>query len=400
MSRILLGLLTLRILASAFPGNDPAAEMQRRIDKGQLRLAYTEPTGYLTSLLKALNIPVSSQVLVFAKNSFQLHMISPDNPRAIYFNDDAYVAYVPGSDELEIGAIDPKIGSVYYMLNQARAARPQIKKQGEVQCLVCHDSALSGDPIPRLLMLSVLPSPEGSALKAASLITNDASPMRERWGGWYVTGTHGKQRHLGNTIVRTPANAIGDMRAFVQTMDLEAGANVTDLSGRFNTRAYLTPHSDLAALMILGHQTHVHNLMALAAYKETHPGTDGKSAMEIAEQVVRAMLFADEVRLTEPVSGTTSFAKEFSAAGPRDNRGRSLRDLDLKTRLMRFPLSYLIYTKSFDEMPPQTRQFVVRRLREILTGEDTSPDFAYLTPEDRNAILEILSATKPGWTSR
>src|SRR5262249_13423723 len=135
------------------------------------------------------------------------------------------------------------------------------------ECTVCHDTFQSSSPVPRLLMLSVLPNSDGNALKAAALITNDQSPLRERWGGWYVTGTHGKQKHLGNTIVRAKADDIDDMRKYIARLDLSSGANLTDLRKWFDTKEYLSPHSDIVALMVLGHQTHVHNLITSGVYE-------------------------------------------------------------------------------------------------------------------------------------
>jgi len=252
-------------------------------------------------------------------------------------------------------------------------------------------------------MLSVLPNADGNALKAASLITNDKSPLRERWGGWYVTGTHGAQRHMGNTIVRARADDVDDIRKFIGRMDLSSGANITDLSKRFDTKEYLSPYSDIVALMILGHQTHVHNMITSGVYEirdAIQQGLTSKMSEVIkdaGEPIVRTMLFSDEAALTEQVTGTSGFAAEFTSRGPRDSKGRSLRDFDLKHRLMRYPLSYLVYSKSFDEMPAELKDYIVRRFREVLTGQDKSPEFAHLSADDRQAILEILHDTKPGF---
>jgi hypothetical protein len=387
-------LLGVRQPAPVEPANDAASDLQRKINRGELNLEFDATRGYLSSLLKSLQIPVSSQTLVFAKNSFQIHLISPAQPRAVYFNDDVYVGYVQGADIIEVTAVDPQLGPVFYSLEQKKEAKPKFERQTS-QCLVCHDSSLTADPIPRLLVLSVLPDPNGTALKATSLLTTDRSPLRERWGGWYVTGTHGAQRHLGNTIVRSTANAIGDIKEYVAGMNLEAGANVTDLRLRFDTKPYLTPHSDLVALMILAHQTHVHNLMTLATYKLKNPDGTGSSADEVAEQLVRSMLFVEAAPLTEPVAGTTNFADDFMKRGPIDSQGRSLRQMDLKKRLLRYPLSYLIYSRQFDEMPARIRQYTYRRIREVLEGKENGPEFAHLSEPDRKAILEILLETKP-----
>jgi hypothetical protein len=270
-------------------------------------------------------------------------------------------------------------------------------------CLICHDTFQTSSPVPRLLMLSVLPNPDGNALKAAALLTNDKSPLRERWGGWYVTGTHGSQRHLGNTIVRARADDIDDMKKFISRLDLNAGANTTDLSKKFDTKEYLSPHSDIVALMVLGHQTHVHNMITSGVYEIRDAVQKGMSdkmeevIKDAGEPIVRAMLFSEETQLTEPVAGTSGFSAEFMSRGPRDSKGRSLRDLDLKRRLLRYPLSYLIYSRSFDDMPSNLKDYVTRRFREVLTGQDTSPAFEHLSADDRAAILDILHETKLGF---
>ncbi|PYS14026.1 MAG: hypothetical protein DMG15_09245 [Acidobacteria bacterium] len=395
-----------RILVAAFLVLIPVLTLALRQDRqshsmpGEMKLDYSPKWGYLPSLLKHYKIPISSQTLVFSKSSFQLTQIAPNAPRAIYFNDDVYVGWVNHGQYIEVATVDAQAGPLFYKLSQEDDRHPVLELQKE-ECLVCHDTFQTSTAVPRLLMLSVLPNPDGNALKAAALITNDQSPLRERWGGWYVTGTHGKQQHLGNTIVRARADDIDDMKKFIARMDLSAGANVTDLSKRFDTREYLSPHSDIVALMVLGHQTHVHNMITSGVY-EIHDaiekGLSGKMAeivKDAGERIVRAMLFAGETPLTEPVVGTSAFASEFMSQGPRDKRGRSLRELDLKRRLLRYPLSYLVYSKSFDAIPDGLKDYVYRRFREVLSGEDTSADFGHLSETDRKAISEILKDTKP-----
>src|SRR5215471_15870433 len=382
--------------------DDPIDSLAQRIQTDKTVLNYDEAHGYLSAVLKELNVPVSSQTLVFSKSSFQLSQISPETPRAVYFNDDTYVGWVNHGQFIEIAHVDPKNGPAFYTLTQEYDPYPVIQAQTD-ECLVCHDTFQTNTPVPRLLMLSVLPNPDGNALKAAALITNDKSPLRERWGGWYVTGTHGSQRHLGNTIVRARADDIDDMRKFIGRLDLNSGANITDLSKRFDTKEYLSPSSDIVALMVLGHQTHVHNMITSGVYEihdAVQKGLTDKMPQIIkdaGEPIVKSMLFSEEAQLTEPVKGTSSFAADFTSRGPRDSKGRSLREFDLKHRLLRYPMSYLIYSKSFDAMPAELKEYVERRFREVLTGQDTSPEFSSLSDDDRKAILEILHDTKPGF---
>ena len=115
-----------------------------------------------------------------------------------------------------------------------------------------------------------------------------------------------------------------------------------------------------------------------------------------AEELLRYLLFINEAPLEGQVKGTSGFAEEFAARGPRDPQGRSLRDFDLRTRIFKYPCSYLIYNEAFDALPSPAKEYVYRRLLEILTGREPKPEFARLTGEDRRAILEILLATKPG----
>ena len=383
------------------PGN-PIAALQQKIDAGKVKLEFDAEHGYLRSLLEQLGIPKSTQTLVFAKSSFQRDFISPATPRALYFNDIAYVGFVKDAPLLELIGMDPKLGPTFYTLSQEKQPKPRFMFQ-PIQitspCIACHDSSQTETPIPRLLMLSVLPDAKGYAVGAASLITNDRSLFQERFGGWYVSGTHGKQRHLGNTVVRVPEDAIldikKDMRSYIPNVDLSAGANVSDLQTRFDTKPFLTPHSDIVALMVLAHQTHVHNLITLAAYEFRADPKNEHVVQNDGESLVRSLLFSGAAPLTDRVVGTSGFAEEFSAHGPRDSHGRSLRDLDLTHRLVRYPLSYLIYDKSFDELPTPVKDYVCRRLQEVLSGKDQSPEYKHLSDADRKAITEILQDTKP-----
>src|SRR5262249_53739144 len=113
------------------------------------------------------------------------------------------------------------------------------------------------------------------------------------------------------------------------------------------------------------------------------------------EPLVKYLLFSGEAALTEPVRGTSGFAAEFARRGPRDGKGRSLRDFDLRRRLVAYPCSYVIYPPAFAGLPGPVKDYVYRRLWEVLTGKDTGADFAHLSAADRQAILEILRATKP-----
>ncbi len=388
------------------PTHDAVTRLQKQLDAGQVTLEHDEQHGYLKSLLELLDVPVSSQVLVYSKTSFQLRRISPRTPRALYFNDESHVGWVQRGEAIEIMATDPQQGEIFYTLSQTKSDHPKfVRDQG--QCIICHASSRT-EGVPGGLVRSVVVNSAGRPQFGAGTFTIDhRSPFDRRWGGWYVTGTHGAMRHMGNVFATS--------RVRPEELDREAGANMTDLTDRFDTEAYLTPHSDVVALMVLEHQTRMQNLITRASHEARsaahHDGimnaaldrpadhvsdTTRRRVQSVSEKLVKYLLFAEEFTLTSPVRGTSDFAEQFTARGPKTADGRSLRDFDLQTRMFRYPCSYLIYSKSFDELPAPVRQHVITRLDEVLTGEDQSEDFAHLSEEDRRAIREILLETKPG----
>ena len=91
--------------------------LKQQLDSGDLKLTWEPKWGYLRSLLQALQINADSQLLVFSKTSLQSEAISPAEPRAIYFNDDTYVGYVQGNPLLELSAIDPAVGPVFFIMD-------------------------------------------------------------------------------------------------------------------------------------------------------------------------------------------------------------------------------------------------------------------------------------------
>jgi hypothetical protein len=378
--------------------------LQASLDAGQTKLTFEEGTGYLRSLLRELNVPVSSQMLVFSKTSLQRQRITPRTPRALYFSDDVYIGYCQKGDLMEVTAVDPQLGAVFYSLNQKKGDKPRFQRQTDT-CLICHSSSFN-QGFPGHLARSVLADGMGLPLLASGTYRIDhSSPLRQRWGGWYVTGTSGKQTHLGNLIVR------GNPR--LEEIDNSANINVTQLDRYFKTSPYPTPHSDIVALMVMEHQTEMHNRLT-RANMQTHIALRDEAEFNKAlgrpadfrsdstlsriknagEPVVRYMLFSEEAQLTDPIKGTSGFTEEFVKRGPRDGKGRSLRDLDLKRRLFAYPCSYLIYSEAFDALPAPVNDYVMRRIWEVLSGKDTSKEFAHLSATDRQSILEILRETK------
>jgi hypothetical protein len=359
---------------------DPVALLQKRLERGEVSLEYDGEHGYLRSVLQALKIPVTSQTLVFSKTSFQYKKISPQTPRALYFNDDVYVGQVHDGKVLEFVSFDPRQGAIFYVLDEQKSEHPAFQR-AELDCTQCHVAAGTRG-VPGVLLRSIYPTASGyQADKTPAFITGHESPLKERWGGWYVTGAH--QKFMGNAVVG----------------DAQHPDRMAPVIGAFNAGAYLSPESDIVAHLVLAHQTQMHNLITLTNYQTRlaqYAKGDAKQYQHPAEELVRYLLFANEAPLDAPVSGASSFAEEFVARGPRDARGRSLREFDLRTRIFKYPCSYLIYSEAFDALPAPAKDYVYHRIFEVLTGRERGPEFAKLSAEDRTAILEILLATKPG----
>ena len=372
------------------PVNDRVTRLVRDLASGKVALTPTAD-GYLPGLLKVLGVNPDSQSLVFSKTSFQAARIDPRNPRALYFSDDAMVGFVRGSNLLEVAAIDPQQGAVFYSL-EVDATPPRFDRRDA--CLQCHTSPGTLG-IPGLLIASSYTDASGMpAFRGGQRITDDRTPFEDRWGGWYVTGTHGGMRHIGN--------AVGHDSAHPEVLDLHDTQNLTSLAKKFDSHGYLSAQSDIVALMTLEHQTRMTNLIIragwearIAASSASDPAAKAQLETDL-ESLVMYMLFVDEATLHGPVVGVSTFTRTFPQRGPRDRQGRSLRDFDLQKRLFRYPLSYMIYSEAFDAMPGQVKERVYRRLYEVLSGRDQSEKFKRLSAGDRQAVLEILRETKPG----
>jgi hypothetical protein len=363
------------------------AALIERIERGETELTYGGERGYLESLLAELEIDASSQTLVYSQTSLQGKRIGPKTPRAIYFHDDVYVGYVQDGP-IEIASLDPNLGPVFYLLEQSA---PKPKFAAELgRCLSCHDSySLTGGGVPRFIVGSGYTGTTGMLVSHEGwILVSDRTPLKSRWGGWYVTGQHGSQVHLGNMVIKT-------LYDFDRLEELRVG-NRDTLEGLVDTEPYLTNKSDIVALLVLQHQADVQNLITRVSY-------DARSAVEkreepleeTVERLLRMMLFVDAVEYTEPISGDPAFAQQFASRAVRDSQGRSLRDFDLTRRLFRYPLSYVVYSPAFDALPSDVKGMFYARLNAVLTGADTSDGFGDLSAADRTAILEILRDTKP-----
>ncbi len=377
-----------------------AAKLAADLEAGRVELEYSPARGYLDSLLRALDIDPDSQVLVFSKTSLQAEYIAPKTPRAIYFNDDTYVAFEPGAPLIEIGSMDPALGVVFYALRQSRVVNVAMPRE-TTRCLRCHDTyELSGGGVPRFLLGSGYIGRQGQLISHEGwILTTDETPLQSRWGGWYVTGEPDGNAHLGNLVVDDPAS--------LQHLDSLRVGTLKRLDGLLDTSPYIRNTSDIVALLVLQHQTEVQDLIVRANFdaRQALAGTHGttlspaarKTLGDVTDSLLRAMLFVGAAKIPHPVAGSSGFAKAFESRGPHDAQGRSLRELALDGRLFRYPMSYLVYSRAFDGLPAAVHARFYARLAEILRGNDQSGEFASLAAADRKAVAEILVATKPAF---
>ena len=375
---------------SSRPTNDLISALNREIKAEKVRLRFDGKQGYLPSVLAALHVPIESQMAVFSKTSVQAQRISPQNPRMLFFNDSLAIGCVRGGF-IEAAAQDPRQGVIFYTLPQVRVETPQFTRHND--CLNCHDSN-NAMGVPGMLVRSLFTAPNGTTMPwLGNYITDHRSPLEERWGGWFVTGKTGAIRHMGNAVVVDGTKPESIVTA--QTL------NLASLAGRIDDETYLSPYRDIIALMVFEHQMHVMNLLTRIGWQtryllrngDAHDlQTNGLSAS--AEDLVDYMLFVDEPPLPNKIEGTSGFAQRFSAEGPTDSRGRSLRQFDLEHRLMRYPCSYMIYSDVFDGLPSEAKNAIYERLWLILSGATSDPKYAHLSRADRQAVLEILRETK------
>jgi hypothetical protein len=393
------------------PLSDPVAALQTQLAEGKAQLTYEPGHGYLKSVLRLLNVPESSQTLVFSKTSFQSAKISPQHPRALYFNDDVYVGAVHEGKAIEVISFDPKQGGIFYLLDEPKAEKP-VFQRAELDCTQCHIAAGTRG-VPGVLLRSVYATSAGvPSSRLPSFITDQKSAWKDRWGGWYVTAG-GAPASLANVSLAGPAPTSDEAA--------KVAPQLKPIDPPFDAAGYLNRGSDQVALLVLAHQTQMHNLITLTNYQtrlalyalgkgsgdaatapalETLPEATRAQIERPAEQLLRYMLFVGEAPMggldARKVVASSPFAQAFAARGPYDGKHRSLRDFDLHDRIFRYPCSYLIYSSAFDALPEPAKGYVYHRLLQVLTGQDRSPDFAGLSASDRQAILSILIETKPG----
>ena len=396
---------------------DAVSRLKARIAVGELKIEGGEKE-VVRAILKALRIPIDSQILVFSKTSFQRSRINPGHPRALFYTDNCYVGWVPGG-LAEVTTIDPVLGPVFYSVDPrglVGPARPEFKRDAD--CMGCHGGSFVRG-IPGVFARSVYPDENGEPLlRQGTEIVDYRTPFEERWGGWFVTGTHGKTLHRGNVF----ASEKGSQLVF----DPARGANLNNLSSFFDASDYLTTGSDIVSLMVFEHQTAMQNVLTRAGmtcrrmldYQKNlehdlgepvgeDPHYDSvKSVFDSsAREVVDTLLFKDEAVIPERVEGSAAFQKAFGANAPRAGDGSSLKDLLISVRLFKNRCGYLIYSESFLALPRQLKSRIYSRLAQALKPENPDPRYNYLAAEERARIVFILRQTHPelksnGWLAQ
>ena len=373
---------------------DRFAQLQKEIEAGRVELDRSGEKAFLVSLLKALEIPASSQMLVFSTTSLQLSLITPRNPRALYFNEDTYLGFIPGG-RIEIVSIDPELGGVFYILDIPKSAAAGLNIERSRRCMNCHSGSETGY-VPGLTIKSVVPGTRGGSVDAFRVdVTGHEIPLSERFGGWYLTGEHGLTNHW--------ANAIGRM------FKGEISKEPVIPGERFSYEKYLVESSDILPQLVHEHQAGFVNRVLQAGYAarihlhEQNGGelTDSQRA-EVerhAKELVRYILFADEAKLPEGgIKGDAAFREDFLRNRKVSKSGASLKDFDLQRRMFKYPCSYMIYSPVFEALPEVVRSRVLEQLRRALNTEDRS--FDHITVNEKATIAQILSETLTGFAWR
>ena len=373
------------------PTTDRVAALNQALAAGSRSLRREPQSGYLASVLDALGVPVESQLLVFSKTGVQRAHTGPHTPRAIFYNLSVVVAHVPGAPFLELAAQDPQQGVVFYTLDQT-AASPALKRQ--TSCLTCHVSATTLN-VPGMIVRSNTVDEGGNVMpQFGSYDVSHETPHPDRWGGWYVTSDplaipYAQRAHTGN-ITFTRGGSTSN-QVFVDW-----------LNSAPETRGYLSAQSDIVALLVFDHQMRAINLLTRLNW-EARVAAAGTSAAavpepaigKLANELADYLLFLSEQPPSVPLIARDGFAASLEPQAPKDRQGRSLAQLDLSTRLMRYPCSYMVYSEAFDGLPAAVKQLVYARMIDVLSSPDQRVSDARVSAADRRAVLEILRETKP-----
>lgn len=390
------------------PQADNAVErLNRRLDSGETTLTRDGQFGYLNSLLDEFGVPACSQLFVFSKTAVNQQFVSPQTPRAVYFNDEVYVAWVPGAPAVEVAAVDRNKGALFYQLPQDSGQPPRLVR--ESRCLGCHvgDATLQ---VPGFVSRSILTDAHGKPLSdqltavsplagRPSTFSSDVvsatgsrgnnftplilsnvtheTPLGLRWAGWYVTGLASPSGHSGNTFLATDQATPERDRPF-RKRALDPRATV-DLS------RYPANGSDAVAHLVFSHQVHGQNLMARVLYEARF-----NRQSDAEERLVRYLLLADEAPLGGLDAGRSRYSRWFEGRYPADSPGGRLRQFDLKSRVFKRRLSYLVDTPAFDSLPGTVKRRLRGRIEDILTDVGVSQYLAGVSRAERLQLLESL----------
>jgi hypothetical protein len=364
---------------------DRFSQLKDDLESGRLPLDVGSEKEFVVSLLRALDVPVSSQMLVFSTTSLQLRLITPANPRAIYFNEEIYLGWVPGG-RIEVLGLDPQLGAIFYIFDPPRNGAP-VRVERSARCMNCHAGEETGH-VPGLVVKSVVPGPTGGSLTAFRLgESGHGIPFDQRFGGWYVTGKN---------EISPWANIVGRFSAgqLLKTT-VEPGS-------RFDFARYPVRTSDVLPQLIHEHQAGFVNRVVEAGYRaRTYLHSDGPQLSiehesilnEQARLVTRYLLFADEAPLPGKLTVDPAFSADFLKTKRAVAGGASLKDFNLQTRLFRNRCSYMIYSPIFTALPAQLKSRIYAQLGAALSTAKANSEYAYLPTSEKQAIRTILKAT-------
>ncbi len=368
--------------------NDPFTRLKEDFESGKRELDNSSGKAFIASLLEHLDVPASSQLLIFSRTSLQTRRISGSNPRAVYFNENVYVGYIPGGS-VEIISLDPEFGGVFYIFDIPKGGKRPVIERGGGLCMECH-AVPETRRVPGLSTRSVIPGSNwGKLVSFRDKEIGHQIPFSERFGGWHVTGDPGISDHKGNLIGQRVGGKI-------VTEVIEPGTE-------FDWSSYLTETSDILPHLLLEHQSGFMNLVLEASYRARTYQHIGKGKFKpgdvevlhgLADELVRYLLFADEAKF--PAGGIRidpQCREDFLADRKEASNGISLKDLDLETRLFKHRCSYLIYSDVFEATSDLFKQRVYQVLGEAISTEKPDPDFAYLSATEKKAIRSILRET-------
>lgn len=388
---------------------DPTTLLLKRIQRGEVVITEANGKPLVERFLKELKLDKDTQVLVFSKTSLQRRAVSYNNPRALYFNESVYLGWMPNG-RIEIASFDPELGPLFYFQRQLDDKTSPLFARTR-SCLGCH----AGDAtnfLPGSLGRSVYPDQTGRPIKSLDDYRRSGHhiPLHDRYGGWFVSGNHGTMRHMGNAIATRENGKV--------SIDREKFVNLEKLDRFFRTESYPAPGSNIAALLVFDHQVTMHHRLVEAAYRarqslfdsKLDPGemdvsklAKGRSMEEFMEgrdKVIDYMLFREEIAIPR-VSCDPGFRRAFTANRLPDQKKRSLKDLRLDGRIFENRCSYMIYSPTFEHLPPMLKGAIYRRIHEILTAKKPVEGFEHFEQDEKQRILEILHATKDdlpaGW---